>query len=255
MEHAKKLVLLPQECLERLQDFPSQLSSSQTPGTTLSRLDAEMHRILNADDKNEREKWTRYQQVLQRYLHFKDAAVKKDTTTSGDSETKKNSDIEKIDEVIIESLPQKYRNKATKLLRSLRDAGNVKWDNNQLLINGALVHGHIVDLVNDAMRARRGNPPHGHREFASALRSASIPLEYIGNQRVKLIVGASVTPVSLSDSNQRTVVDRSHHDAEEEVTSPEITSTPTSRSGQKRKKVSLQGSLKQWRRLNQTLRK
>ena len=63
----------------------------------------------------------------------------------------------------------------------------------------------------------------------------------------------AVTPVSLSDSHQRTVVYRSHQD-EEEVASPEIISTSTSKSGQKRKKVPLQGSLKQWR-LNRTLRK
>ena len=43
MEHAKKLVLLSRESVERLQNNSSKLSSSQTSGTVISRLDAEMN--------------------------------------------------------------------------------------------------------------------------------------------------------------------------------------------------------------------
>ena len=74
MEHAKKIILLPQESVERLQTTlgKDKIKSVQTPGSVTSRLDAEMNEILNSPTyKDEREKWSLYRQVLQRYLHFK----------------------------------------------------------------------------------------------------------------------------------------------------------------------------------------
>ena len=47
------------------------IKTVQTPGSVKSRLDAEMNEILNSPTyKDEREKWTLYRQVLQRYFHF-----------------------------------------------------------------------------------------------------------------------------------------------------------------------------------------
>ncbi|KAL7289191.1 hypothetical protein TKK_0017133 [Trichogramma kaykai] len=76
MEHAKKLVLLPKESLDRLgcgSDvvIVKQKKSVQAPGTPLERLDAEMNEILLAPCSNERAKWNRYNNVLQRYLQLK----------------------------------------------------------------------------------------------------------------------------------------------------------------------------------------
>ena len=75
MEHARKMILLPQESVKRLQATlgNDKIKSVQTPGSVTSRLDAEMKEILNTPTyKDEREKWTLYRQVLQRYLHFKE---------------------------------------------------------------------------------------------------------------------------------------------------------------------------------------
>ena len=120
-----------------------------------------------------------------------------------------------------------YHSKASKLLRELREAVNVKWDIEQLVIDGALVQGDIVNLVNDAMGSRKGNPPRGHRQFAAALPTACIPFEYIGNQRVKLIVGAS-SPSKFSKT-RRSFVEQHQSDREDKVVrSPDITSTPKS---------------------------
>ena len=68
------MILLPQDSVERLQTTlrKDKIKSVQTPGSVTSRLDAEMNEILNSPTyKDEREKWTLYRQVLQRYLHFK----------------------------------------------------------------------------------------------------------------------------------------------------------------------------------------
>ena len=86
MEHAKKMILLPQASVERLQNTftHDKIKSVQTPGSVTSRLDAEMSDILNSSTcKDEREKWSLYRQVLQRYLHFKE------TETRGQEEKSK----------------------------------------------------------------------------------------------------------------------------------------------------------------------
>ena len=75
MKHAKKMILLPQASVDRLQNTfaRDKIKSVHTPGSVTSRLDAEMNDILNASTcKDEREKWSLHRQVLQRYFHFKE---------------------------------------------------------------------------------------------------------------------------------------------------------------------------------------
>lgn len=63
-------------------------NSVRTPGTALSRLDAEMWRILNlATPVDEDKRWKLYKEVLQRYLHFVQEAKKRlreDTQGNGE---------------------------------------------------------------------------------------------------------------------------------------------------------------------------
>ena len=60
MERARKMILLPQESVERLQTtLGKDKKSVQTPGSVTSRLGAKMNEILNSPTyKDEREKWT-----------------------------------------------------------------------------------------------------------------------------------------------------------------------------------------------------
>lgn len=65
----------------------------QTPGTPLSRLDAEMWRILNlATPNDENERWKLYKEVLQRYLYF----VRKTKKRLRD-ESSRNEDVDEND--------------------------------------------------------------------------------------------------------------------------------------------------------------
>jgi hypothetical protein len=86
MERAKKMVLISTENLERMQrqlqqqhpitdealtrnseNGESANNSVQTPRTPLSRLDAEMSRILNSSvPRDESERWKMYKEVLWR---------------------------------------------------------------------------------------------------------------------------------------------------------------------------------------------
>ena len=140
MEHAKRMILLPQTSVERLQNTfaRDEITSVQTPGSVTSRLDSEMNDILNSSTCNdEREKWSLYRQDLQRYLHFKEAEIrgqeeksKKRIQTSVEefpqelSNKVEEEDEEKDEDVyIIDSVPEKYRKKAESLLRRLRAGG------------------------------------------------------------------------------------------------------------------------------------
>lgn len=97
MERAKKMVLISTENLERMQrqlqqqaitreseensrnSDESTNNSVRTPGTPLSRLDAEMSRILNSSDQfaDEATRWKMYKQVLWRFLHLVRVAHRK----------------------------------------------------------------------------------------------------------------------------------------------------------------------------------
>lgn len=168
--------------------------SVQTKGTILTRLDAEMSDILKSTEMDEREKCMLYHQTLQKYLQYKKETPKKEEESSNnEKETEKKTTLDNLtNENIIETIPKKFQDKAKKLLDRLRLAGNVKWDNRgSLIIDNSHVRGNIIDLVNNAMRVRKGSPPTGQRQFAAALRRASIPHEFIGNRQVRNLVAAS----------------------------------------------------------------
>jgi len=66
MEHAKKMVVVPQELIERMREGEPTPPVGRGSG---GGLDAEMHRILNDKRLDDNEKWKQYQQILQRFLH------------------------------------------------------------------------------------------------------------------------------------------------------------------------------------------
>lgn len=224
MEHAMKMVLVPEENLLQLNAQNhrqpvfggSEAHTQMDPSiaSVLSRLDDEMKSILNSDTyKNEREKWTAYLTVLQRYLHFMDseralqhhALMAK--TESHNDETKKQSGhlMSLNDSVIIESVPQKFQNKAKLLLRRLREtpASTFSWDSAGVVsISGKPIKdSNIVDLVNDAMRARKVPKPAGRKAFARFLRAIQAPREFIGNEDLWMETRANSTLQSTPGDN------------------------------------------------------
>lgn len=179
MEKAKKMVLISTENLEKMQQMQQQQNhqsenvnntendnkSVRTPGTPLSRLDAEMCRILNLTTPvDEGERWKMYKEVLQRYLYFvrdakkrlrkdsrgalnddvddkteqdEDMYLEDDDTSEfshtlissvGDTDSfgKKRDQSAEMIKNIIESVPKTYRYKAHTLLKYLLDAPSSK---------------------------------------------------------------------------------------------------------------------------------
>lgn len=209
MEHARKLVLLPRESLERMQQLLGNngIKSVQTPGTTLDRLDAEMSDILTSSKskKDDREKWDEYNRALQRYLHFNNSVTgrKLDDFVDDTPIKKVGEDFKKEEEsFIVTAIPKTFKTTATNLIRHLKRCGGVTWNTKgAVAINGSVLHGaNIIDLVGDAMRDRKREPPPGREQFAAALRDAHVPREFIGNKRLWEEITAATSSANSSTS-------------------------------------------------------
>lgn len=244
MEHAKKMILLPVESLERLQtqihDF--QLKSVQTPGTITSRLDAEMNDILNSV-VDEREKCAKYSQILQRYLLHSDgeqiinnsseSKKRKIQEEKDDDMQEKNETV--LDADIVETVPKKFKVKAARVLRQLRENNDLKWnERGAVFVDGVQIKGaNIIDLINDTMRDRKKLLSVGMNQFATALRRAAIAREFIGNPKVWQKINNSLSqssssssPSSSSSSSSKTICNLSKEEQSDFVSANENDQTP-----------------------------
>lgn len=225
MEHARKMVLVPEENLPQLsaqnQRQPVFNDAAVSPeiraiGVTLSRLDTEMNDILKCNTyKDDREKWSAYLTVLQRYLHFADSeraqqylslATTKDIPAQI-GEKKKSHSAQLHDSVIIESVPAKFRAKAKLLLRRLHDVHepDFSWNSAGVVSIGGkpIKESNIVDLVNDAMRARKAPKPTGRKAFARFLRAIQAPREFVGNEELwaESRANSTMQPIESGESS------------------------------------------------------
>lgn len=219
------MVLVPHDAVMPSREQIEQTRSVQTPGTTLSRLDAEMDDILRSvTPANQREKWKLYQQVLQRHQFFVDEERRpKIITTSSvtdkpaeqipEEAAQSTTEAEKIsDEVIVASVPKTYRRQAEQLLNHLRASSNttLTWDKSGVVhINGEPIkESNIIDLVNDTMRHRKTVRAIGREQFGNELRRLGIPREFIGNTSLLYESLNLNTPVNsrrnVSNSNPNT---------------------------------------------------
>ena len=105
--------------------------------------------------------------------------------------------------------------KAKMLLQRLHDFGDITWDNRgKITIDGSAAKGgHIVNLINDAVRNRKQPLSNGCGQFAQALRKANIPREFIVNDKIWQFVSSlqsdsddeEETQHSDSESKRKTI--------------------------------------------------
>lgn len=200
MERARKMVLIPQEELQRMQSHfndvksinnnasgpeePTPLKTTQTPGDNVTRLDDEMRRIL--DSKNyasENDKFKDFSQLLQRYLFF----VDKNRRPVQTLEEEHNYNDKMDDEIIISSLPKVYQKKGRMLINHLKANKNViSWNS----AGSVYFHGqkckdsNIIDLMNYAARQRKNMDIAGKDQFLRVLRETDTPREFVGNNEL-----------------------------------------------------------------------
>ena len=195
------MVLVPENTLERLQQRQQILTPPVTQ--TLKNLDSEMGDILSSKQLDDEQKAKLYNQVLQRYLtyydqrkgqplHVKLATSKQVETPNPDEESKETSkestEVETIpsavEEEVIESVPKLYKAAARQLLDKIKqnrdvlhwnETGELKYENKP--ISGS----HVVDLVNDILRHRKGFEPVGWSVFARGLARMNVPENLVRN--------------------------------------------------------------------------
>lgn len=203
MEHARKMVLVPQENIDRMQhqqggtvlnshaqhvlsQLVEQRPTVQTPGDAPARLDAEMAAILNSStNKNAHEKWKLYQDVLRRYLFY---TGKKEEEPPAAPETQTSTDkYPYTTDMIISGVSKKFRPEAGRLLQHIQSATGgtrLHWDSTGIVrIDGVTIPGsNIIDLMNDALRHRQTIKATGRELFAQFLRDINAPREFVQNR-------------------------------------------------------------------------
>jgi hypothetical protein len=192
MEHGRKMILVPQETMLKLQGHSS---------STLSKLDLQMSKVLKDKTKTDAEKWQDYYRILQPYLHVSEEQrkplniaihqspveapvlpietpmpVQRQITTGKDD----------TQDLLMNTVPQKFRRQATNLYNVLKNSNNVTWnENGEVTIKGKEIKGsNIVDLVNDVVRTRKNTSAEGWQTLAGALKDMNVPQEFIGNTKM-----------------------------------------------------------------------
>lgn len=203
MEHAKKMVVVPQELIERLREGSSKGSSSNKPNASL---DAEMHRILSDKRLDDTEKWKQYQQVLQRFLHF--SMVKRqpiglsiiDDEGGEDTAGSIRRESAALLEEVVETFPKIYKTEARSLLRFMNRQGSpITWDAQGVVhVNGEIIpDSNIVDIMHSVVRVRKVDRlPPGWHNVMTVLKNMNVPKEYVGNPAARRFLGVGPDTVS-----------------------------------------------------------
>ena len=171
MNHAKRMVLVPENTLERLQQRQRILTPPVTQ--TLKNLDSEMSDILSSNQLDDEEKAKLYNQVLQRYLtyydqrkgqpiHMKlttpkpvDSPEQKEAKDTTEQPAPEKSVLSTVEEEVMKSVPKLYKSGARQLLDKIKEHRDVlQWNEKGELSyeNKPISGSHVVDLVNDTFR-------------------------------------------------------------------------------------------------------
>ena len=153
MEHAKKMILVPSDVMER---FLNKQESEH-----ISRIDEEMSNLLHAKNIPDNDKWDMYRAALLKYLGHTERQKKPsylpivDTPISIEPHNSDQSKTVQVDE-ILSSVPQTFRRKAQLLSDRILRSGKITWDAQGVVsIDGrAIPRSNITDLINDVIRPR-----------------------------------------------------------------------------------------------------
>ena len=172
---AKELHLVDPKMLERM------ISPPEPKQRVLNQLDREMQTILDRQDLPDREKVTLYNQVLQRYLNYKNAKTSPSLLPKQHASNVIESDI-------LRSLPKipHLRSKGINILDRIKQDPNMTWnERGEFVYQGdAIPRSNMIDLINAMIRPRKHIRAHGWHPFARALHDSNIPQEYITNPNV-----------------------------------------------------------------------
>jgi hypothetical protein len=170
MKYTSKMILVP-----------SDIGRDTRPvDETLNNLDSGMMKIIQDKNLPIDIKWKMYSQLLQRFRSLQNSRNK-----PIEIEVKSDKLVSIEDSDILEGVPEKKIHQARLLLDFIHKQHNIEIEENgELTINGNREYGsNIIDLIHDFVRERKTNlVPVGGKVLAKTLKSANMPLEYIGNK-------------------------------------------------------------------------
>ena len=175
-----------------------------------------MNEILSSKEIDDEEKAKLYNQVLQSYLSYYNQrkgqplhvklATPKPIETSEPEEIEQSqeptTEVETIPsavEEVIKSLPKLYKTAARQLLDKIKqnwdvlhwnEKGELKYENKP--ISGS----HVVNLVNDILRHRKGFEPVGWSVFARGLARMNVPENLVRNPQRQSVLREFKTRVT-----------------------------------------------------------
>ena len=197
------MIPVPENTLERLQQRQQILTPPVTQ--TLKNLDREMSDILSSKQLDDEAKAVLYNQVLQRYLTYYDQRkgqpLHVKLTTPKPVETRKPDESSEetskestagaetiptsaVEQEAIKSVPKLYKTGARQLLDKIKENSHLlNWnEKGELLYENNPIYGsHMLDLVNDMLRHRKGFEPVGWSVFARGLARMNVPENIVRN--------------------------------------------------------------------------
>ena len=185
------------------------LLSRNPTQSKLRSLEGDMKDILARTDLPDDTKLSLYQQVLQQYLQYDHArktepmSVTMSTPTQGSGTTASGDKApadgavddtppkeDDLSPQILETVPKTLKRKAKLLIDQLKQSDVMTWNKNgELVYEGNTVKdSNIIDLVNDALKSKKGFVPYGFQYFMHGLAKSNAPESIIGNEARRSIV-------------------------------------------------------------------
>lgn len=185
----KKVVVMPYTDYEKM-NVNHQSTTVQQPLPTslyepklekMIAIEKELGEILNSR-MNIHEKRSRYQDILQTLLDFKDKYTQDNVQAFKNEDPSQEDYLKDFRPVLETSLPPTVKNKGIALYETLKD--KLTWDTSgQIVIDGQPIIGsNIVDLISDLVRTWKRDPITGWPIIKQKLRTINFPRSLISNQ-------------------------------------------------------------------------
>ena len=188
------MVIVPYQVLETMKwwrdkQYQKPILPPNPQAVDASHLLKDMGQILQKTDLSEAEKAQKYGETLFKLQNSLEKTKKPPSMLSStDSPKTTNTDQTQsasvaLHDQILQSVPKTMQRKAELLLGMIKNNNNLTWDKQGVVsYKGKHIHGsNIIDLINDAIRQRKGVEPRGWKTFSKALHESNIPQEVIGN--------------------------------------------------------------------------
>ena len=179
MEHTKKLILIPESVLMKLERQRDQ--ETKPIVKSLVGLDEKLDNTLTRDDLSDVDKKKIFDVNLERYLSLRDQKNNEMSSVNTPVKPSVPSDETMADlpvsgisssDDILDSLPKNIRSTASLILKKLKKYPNlVSWDETgKTTISGETIqHSNISDLLRDAIRGRKDYTAAGSSKFFEVL--------------------------------------------------------------------------------------